>query len=132
MKRDDEHRLSVSRRAEVFVRLMDTVFGAKNGVPWHHCIDLTDMDVGDAKKCPVAQIVGVAGGDFYAACKYAGIEINDRILQHAGVLFYNAESDDKPWTLDWRALEINKLNVHIRAKIEQRYREVPKRISLIA
>ncbi len=126
MKRDEEHRLSVSRRAVCFVQLMDRVFGAKNGVPWHHCIDITDMDVGNAKRCPVAQIVGVAGGDFYAACRYTGIEINDRILQHAGVLFYNVKSDNKPWTLDWRKLEIEKLNRALRAKIEQRYLEQPK------
>lgn len=126
MRRDDEHRLSVTRRAELFVRLMDKIFPPRNGVPWHHCIDMTTVHVGNAKTCPVAQIVGVAGGDFYSACSYAGIEVNDRMLQHAGVLFYNAKSDDKPWTLDWRAVEIDKLNRAIRTKIEQRYLEQPK------
>ncbi len=135
MKRNDEHRLSVPRRAERFLRYMDKTFPLEksNWVPWHHCIDLTTMRVEDRETCPMAQVVGVAGGDFYAACNRMGIDVkNERELQHAGLLPYNSASDDKPWTMDWRALEIKKLNVAIHAKIAERYEQRPRGISLVA
>ncbi len=135
MKRNDEHRLSIERRARRFLRYMDRTFPLEksNWVPWHHCIHLETMRVEDATTCPIAQVVGVAGGDFYAACERMGINVKDeRELQHAGLLPYNSPSDDKPWTVDYRALEIAKLNVALRAKVAERYRHRPKRISLIA
>lgn len=135
MKRNDEHRLSTARRAERFLRYMDKTFPLEksNGVPWHHCINLDTMRIEDAATCPMAQVVGVAGGDFYKACERMGIDVkNERELQHAGLLPYNAPADDKPWTVDYRALELEKLNTAIRAKIAQRYRERPRGISLVA
>mgnify|MGYP001580056519 CR=1 FL=1 len=135
MKRKEEHRLSVSRRVKRFVRYMDKTFPLEksNGVPWHHCINLDTMRVEDAATCPMAQVVGVAGGDFYAACERMGIDVkNERELQHAGLLPYNAESDDKPWTVDYRALELKKLNAAIHAEVAERYRQQPRGISLVA
>lgn len=128
MKRDEEHRLSTKRRAVRFMRLMDALFPPErnHGIPWHHCINLSVMRIDDPLTCPVAQVVGIAGGDFQSACKYAGIELNQRELQHAGILLYNHASDDKRWVLDWARLEGEKLTTAIRPKIEQRYKEQPK------
>lgn len=135
MKRNYEHRLSIARRAKRFLRYMDATFPLEksHSVPWHHCINLETMRIEDAASCPMAQVVGVADGDFYAACERMRIDVkNERELQHAGLLPYNVPSDDKPWTLDYRALEIKKLNTAIRAEIARRYEERPLRISLVA
>ncbi len=131
MKRNEEHRISTKRRALRFMRLMDVLFPPErnHGVPWHHCINLSTMRIDDPLTCPVAQIVGVAGGDFQSACKYAGIELNQRELQHAGILLYNFASDDKRWVLDWAKAEADKLSPAIHAKIAERYLEQPKAVA---
>ncbi len=129
MKRVEEHRLSCVRRAELFLRFMDETFptDAGNGIPWHHCIDLTTMRIENVHTCPIAQVVGVAGGDYYSACKRAGIALNQRKLQHAGVLLYNLTKHNRKWTVDYAAREAETLNRLISEKIRQRYEEHPKR-----
>lgn len=137
MKRDKEHRLSIPRRAVLFPKFMDATFPLErnHGVPWHHCINVQTVRVDLSPLCPIAQVVGVAGGDFVNACKYAKIAIG-REMQHAGLLLYNAWLDPTSdryafnmraanWSIDYAAIEAERLTIAIREKIEQRYREWP-------
>ncbi len=117
MKRDSEHRLSLTRRMLACERLLDRLFplSPSNAIHWSHCVNLDTMSIEFTETCPLSQIT--SSRTFDEACRKVHKKATDAVWQHAGLVRYNFRSEKRPWTLDWERREIDALNAALKKLI---------------